>query len=246
MTTLIGHAGPGSTWQAMVVVAGICLTCLTFAAIAGWLRLDGHRDLAGPVVIVTALSSLGLLAHEWISDWIGWGLPLAVLSLAALTLAATTRADLAGVAPFSMAFAALAIVTPVALYQPLTIALHPPAELLPRAGDATISIVEPRDGAEVGTPFEITVAIGGGGIGSPAAEFTDEDPEIAGAVRITVDGDHYPITWDGCSRATPCERLTFPLVLEPGEHRVTVEFTRSDGMPFAPFIADRITVTVTP
>ncbi|MEX2324799.1 MAG: hypothetical protein WD576_03545 [Nitriliruptoraceae bacterium] len=222
------------------------MTVVVALAIAGRLPINSRDDLVGPLAIVAAVSSIGLLGHQWISDWIGWGLPLATLSLAALTLAATTRADLTGVAPFSMAYAALVIVTTVVLYQPMTMALHPLPEVLPSAGDATITIVDPRDDAEVEPSFDLTVVVTDGGIGFPAADFTGGDPEAAGALRVTVDGDQYPITWDGCSQAAPCERVTVPLSLDPGERRITVEFTRSDGMPFAPFIADRVTVVVVP
>jgi hypothetical protein len=38
--------------------------------------------------------------------------------------------------------------------------------------------------------------------------------------------------------------VTFPLEVEVGERRLTVEFTRGDGTPLAPFVADRVTFEV--
>lgn len=242
----MAHAGPGSTWQAAVVVAGVVLALEVMLVIAGRLRVTEPGDLPLPFAFAAAAGSFGVLGHTWISDGIGWGLPLAIVAALALLSAALTPLTLEPLAPLTMATVALAGVSIVLLTQPLTIALHPPAELLPLSDDADISIVEPagHDTLPAG-PVEVTVAVDGGSIGpafTPLAELGD-DPEEAGALAVTIDGERVEVTWhEDCTVAAPCESVTFEIDLPAGEHDLIVEFTRGDGTPLSPFVADRVTL----
>jgi hypothetical protein len=244
---LLAHAGPGSTWQAAVVVAGIALAVVVLLAAARVVRITEPADLVTPLAAAAGIGTLGLLAHAWISDGIGWGLPLAVVALATLVLAATTPLELAPLSPLTTGAVALAAVAMWVLYTPLTIALHPPADLLPLADDAAVRIVAPADGAtlEPGT-VQMTVEVTGGSIGPPHTplEALPDDPEQAGSLSVHVDGDRHPVDWDGCTLAEPCHQVTVEVELEPGERRLAVEFTRGDGTPFAPSVTDRVTVEV--
>jgi hypothetical protein len=208
-------------------------------------RISAPADLLVPVSAAVIAGAVGVLGHMWISDGVGWGLPLAVIMLAGLVTAAITRAELALFSPLTMTVAALAIVVPVLLYQPLTIALHPPADIFPLADDSDITIVSPADGETItaGT-VDITVRVDGGSIGPVFTERSElpEDPEEAGTLLVTVAGARTPVEWSDCSIAAPCTTVSFTLDVEPGEHEIVVEFARGDGTPLAPYVADRVRV----
>ena len=252
----IAHAGPGSTWQAMIVVAGVMLTLIMLAASFGRLDIDKPGDLLVPLAGTAILSSVGVLGHMIISDGIGWGLPLAVISLAALLLSAFTKLDIRLPAPLPMGAIALSIVACIILYVPLTIALHPPADLLPLADDSEVLIDAPADGdtIEAGN-LEVTVSVTGGSIGPQVLPLEElpVDPEEAGALAVALEevrDDDAPSQQqlievdygDGCTLDDPCETVTFDVPVEPGRWELTVEFTRGDGTPLAPFRRDSIEI----
>jgi hypothetical protein len=254
---LLAHAGPGSTWQSMVVVAGIVLTGFLLAAGIGRLTVTTPDDLVVPLASTAIISSLGTIGHEWVSDGIGWALPLAVVSLLTLLMAAFTGSDLRFPSPLPMGAVALAGVGAVVLYQPLTIALHPPGEVLPLSDDAAVAIVEPSDGAAVEHPTRVTVEVTGGSLGPGRVPLDElpEDPEEAGTLSVAIEEvrDDDTLTQQQlvdveyeeiCTVAEPCERVSFELDPPPGTYELTVEFVRGDGMPLAPFVRDRITFTV--
>jgi hypothetical protein len=255
-TLLLAHAGPGSTWQAMVVVAGIVLTGFLVAAGIGRIDVASADDLVLPLATTAIVSSLGTVAAELVSDGIGWALPLAVVALLTLVLAALTDLDVRFPSPLPMGAIALAAVSAVVLYGPLTIALHPPAELLPLSDDSGIVIVEPSDGATLGErPVEVVVEVTGGSIGPgrvPLDELSD-DPEEAGTLSVALEEVRSDTTTqrelvevvyrETCTVAQPCDRVSFEVDPPPGTYELTVEFVRGDGVPLAPFVRDRITFT---
>ena len=247
MLPLVAHAGAGSTWQAAVVVAGIALTvCVVLVAI-GRIPMSSPGDLLVPLAGSAISASLGALGSVWISDAIGWGLPLAVVSLLALLLAALTPLDLTPATPLALGSLALAAVSMYLLFEPLTVALHPPADLLPLADDAEVTIVEPTDGATLAAgPIPMTIEVEGGSIGpflTPRDELT-LDPEEAGSLQVFVDGDPQEIDWDdACTVSDPCSQVDIEVVIPAGESQLTVEFLRGDGTPFAPLVIDRVTIT---
>ncbi len=257
MTVLLAHAGPGSSWQAMVVVAAVVLAGAVLAAAAGRLTITRLDDVVVPFATAAMLSSVGLLAHEWLSDAIGWALPVGVVAAITLLLAALTPLDLRLPAPLPMGAMALASVGAVVLHAPLTIALHPPAELLPLADDAEVAILDPSDEDLVAGPtVEVSVAVSGGTIGPGTVDLGDlpADPEEAGDLAVALaavqdDGTIAPqervaVTYaETCTVAAPCSQVTFPLEVAPGTWRLTVEFTRGDGTPLAPYVRDTVVFT---
>ncbi|MEX2487562.1 MAG: hypothetical protein WD377_08095 [Nitriliruptoraceae bacterium] len=246
MMMLLAHAGAGSTWQAAVVVAALVLTVAVVLATFGVLEIDGPADLPTPIAVAVAAGAAGVLGNTWLSDGIGWALPLGVIALFALLATAFTPLTLTPFAPLAMGVLALAIVAPVLLYQPLTIAMHPPDDVLPLSDDSEVTIVEPADGARVTAGrVVLTVRVDGGSVGPGVVEpdALGSDPEEAGSLLVTVDGMPTDVVWNGCSVAAPCDEITFPITLDPGEHRITIEFTRGDGTPLAPYVLDEVTVT---
>ncbi len=247
MSPLVAHAGPGSTWQAAVVVAGVALTICVLLAVAGRIPMSSPQDLLVPLAASAIAASLGPLGHTWISDVIGLGLPLAVVSLLALLLAALTPLDLTPASPLALGSLALAAVSMYLLYTPLTIALHPPPDMLPLADDAEVTIVEPTDGAALDAgPVPVTVEVSGGSIGPVFTPLEDLslDPEEAGSLQVFVDGDRQEVAWDdACSVSDPCTRVDIEVEVPAGESQVAVEFVRGDGTPFAPLVIDRVTVS---
>jgi hypothetical protein len=244
-TRLLAHAGPGATWQALVTAVAIGLVLIAVLTIAGRLRLDSFDDLVLPLAAVAILSSLAPLTDHWLSDWIGWSLPLGVIVLVSLLLALTTPLELTPLSPLTIGTAGLAAVAIVVLHGPLTIALHPPPDFLPLATDAELRVLIPEDGAsiEAGT-VEVSVAVVGGSIGPGGVDPAElpADPEEAGDLTVFLDDERVEVDYlEDCTVADPCTTVTFPLEVDAGERRLSVEFTRGDGTPLAPFVADRVT-----
>lgn len=146
---VLAHAGSGTTWQAMVTAVALGLAVVVVLAVFDRVELAGPGDLILPLAAVAILSSLAPLGDRWLSDWIGWALPVGAVALAVLLLAALTPLDLSPRGMLTYVALGLAIVGAVVLYRPLTVALHPSPDHLPEAGDTRIGILEPEDGAEV-------------------------------------------------------------------------------------------------
>ncbi len=255
---VLAHGGPGSTWQAMVVVAALVLAAVAVAAGFGLMRIDRPRDLVTPLAAAAVLASVGLVADSLLSDSVGWAIPLGAVALVTLLLGGLTPLDLRLPAPLPMGGIALAAVSSWALFGPLTLALHPPADILPAADDAALSVTSPADGAEVpaGT-VPITVAVTGGSIG-PGGMADDEvpdDPEEAGELvvlltEILADDERgerriVEVAPTGCTVTDPCEEATVDADVSAGTWELTVELTRGDGTPLAPPVRDRVTFTAT-
>jgi hypothetical protein len=248
LAPLLAHAGPGSTWQAMVVVVSVGLAIVFLLTALGRVVIARLDDLVLPLAAVAIVSSLAPLADEWLSDWIGWAFPVGVVMLVALLLTATTPMELAPDGLLVYAAAGLAVAGAVVLHQPLTVAWHPPPDLLPEQGDAQVAIVGPEGGTtvEAGTTV-VEVAVTGGSIGPGGLALEDlpADPEEAGALDVTVDGNRVPVALEQeCTLDEPCSEVSFPVELEPGHVRLRVELTRGDGMPFAPSNVDSVELTV--
>ncbi len=247
MIPLLAHAGPGSTWQAAVVVAAVALTLCVGLAAAGRLPMYEPADLLVPLAGSAILASLGPLAHTWLSDAIGWGIPLGVVALLALLLAVLTPLDLTPVSPLTLGAATLAAVSIFFLYQPLTIALHPPHDMLPLRDDSEVAVLTPEDGETVEAgEIRVEVEVTGGSVGPVVSDLQDLtlDPEEAGSLAVFVDGDRIDVAWDGCTVAEPCSRVEFGVPVTAGERTIAVEFVRGDGTPFAPTVIDRVTIDV--
>lgn len=253
---VLAHAGPGSTWQAMVVVAGVALTGVVLAAGVGWLEVSRPADLVAPLAATAVLASLGVLGHEVISDGIGWGLPLAVVSMGTLLLGGVAGVELRFPAAVPMGAVALLGVSAWLLSAPLTVALHPPPEILPLSDDAELEILAPREGAEVAAGVvPVTVTVVGGSIGPGGVEPSalPEDPEEAGELTVALqerrdDGGSAPqrrldIEVVGCTVAAPCEEVTVDLAVPSGTWQVTVDLNRGDGTPLAPPVRARRSFT---
>ena len=248
LPTLLGHAGPGSTWQAMLVVVALGLTVVVALVVAGRVVVERPDDLVVPLAAVAIISSLAPLGDEWLSDWIGWAFPIGVVMLLALLLAALTPLQLAPDGALPYVAAGLAVAGAVVLYQPLTIAWHPPPDLLPERGDAEVRILSPEDGSTVPAgEVVVTVEVTSGSIGPGTVplEELSLDPEQAGALDATVDGRRVDVALrEPCTIDDPCQQASFPVELSPGQVRLRVEFTRGDGMPFAPANTDAVDLEV--
>jgi hypothetical protein len=256
---LLAHAGAGAAWQAALVVAGVALTGWVIAAAVGRWVVTTPRDLVIPLAGTLVLAAIAPAASVTLSDHVGWALPLLVVSLVTLLLAGLTPLDVRLPGPLPMGAAALALLGAVTLQPTIATWLHDDSgELLPLRDDAELRIVEPSDGGTV-TPGEVTVLVevvgGSVGPGGLAAEALPDDPEEAGQLVVLVgevgeDGTTGPrqrveIALDrACSVEAPCSQVGFSLPLSPGTHEVTVDLTRGDGVPLAPFVRDRVRFTV--
>lgn len=244
---VLAHAGEGASWQSLLVVGSLGLVVVFVLAVAGRLRMAQPDDLVLPLAGVAIASSLAPVASELLSDWVGWAFPVGVVALVAIVLAALTPLELSPSSPVTYGAVALALICGFLLYTPITRAWHPPAEFLPLADDVEVSVAEPSDGAEVAAgEVEVTVTISGGSVQSELVEVEQlpSDPEEAGQLAVAVDGDVIdPAFTEDCTVDSPCDQVTFPITVEPGEHRLVVEFRRGDGAPMTPLVTDAATFT---
>lgn len=128
LAPLLAHAGAGASWQAVVVLACAGLAVVVVLAAMGRLPIREGADLLLPLAAVSILSSVAPSASDVLSDAIGWALPIGIVALGALLLAATTDLELTPRSPLTMGAAVLAATAAVTLAAPLTDALHPPED----------------------------------------------------------------------------------------------------------------------
>jgi hypothetical protein len=244
---VLAHAGEGATWQALLVVASLGLVAVFVLAVVGRVTLDQPDDLVLPLAGVAIVSSLAPLGSEWLSDWVGWAFPVGVVALVTIVLVATTPLALGRTSPVTYGALALAVIGAVLLAAPLTRAWHPPPDFLPLADDVEVAITSPADGDEVPAgEVEVTVTVTGGTLQSDVLE-TEQlppDPEEAGYLAVAVDGDVLTAALPAaCTLEDPCDQVTFPITVAPGERRLVVEFRRGDGVPLTPLVTDAVTFT---
>jgi hypothetical protein len=245
---VLAHAGEGASWQSLLVVGSLGLVVVFVLAVAGRVSMARPDDLVLPLAGVAIASSLAPVASGLLSDWVGWAFPAGVVALVAIVLAALTPLELSPTSPVTYGAVALALICGFLLYTPITRAWHPPPEYLPLADDVEVSIVDPADGAEVAAgEVEVTVAVTGGSVQSELVELErlSSDPEEAGQLAVAVDGEVLePSFAEDCRVDSPCDEVTFPIItVEPGEHRLVVEFRRGDGAPMTPLVTDSVTFT---
>lgn len=244
----LAHAGEGATWQALLTTIAIGIGVVLLLAVAGRIRIESMGDLVLPLAAVAILSSLAPIASATLSDWVGWAVPVGLVALLALVLAAGTGLRLGWTSPLAVAAIVLAVAGSLLLGPDLNREWHPPATTLPLSDDATLTIVEPEDGATVsGDEVVVRIEMTGATIGPPREPGEDlpDDPEELGRVRLFVDGmeaDASPE--ETCTADEPCTSVTYRLGdLEPGSHSLIAEFVRGDGVPLAPSVFDRVSVT---
>lgn len=213
------------------------------------LELQAPGDLVLPLAGVAILSSLAPLGDVWLSDWVGWAFPIGVVALVTLLLAAFTPLHLATDSWLPYAAAGLATLAAVVLYQPLTVAWHPPPDTLPDPGGSEVAIVEPEDGEqlEVGeATVHVRLVEASVGEGRVPLEDLPGGPTERGVLDAVVAGQRVEVELDqDCADEAPCQEVSFPVELPEGEHvGLQVELLRGDGTPFSPSVLDRVEVDV--
>ena len=179
----------------------------------------------------------------------GWSFPVGVIALTSLLLAAFTPLRLATNGGLLYVAAALAVVGAIVLYRPLTLAWHPPAELLPEPGDTEVALLDPLDGDErdAGTTT-VAVRVVDGSVGPGRVPFEDLpwNPSEQGVLEATVAGERLEVEpHQTCTESTPCAEVTFDVTLPAGDAvGLQVEFLRGDGMPFSTPVVDRVELEV--
>lgn len=256
--SLLAHAGAGASWQALVTVLCWLLAGLFVLVVAKRVKVGEPGDLVLPIAGIVIVSSLGTSASDSLSDQIGWSLPLGVVSLVGLVLA-SMRPDawrLTSRTTFQVTVVA-AVLSALALNQPLTQVLHPPpvyfdATSLPTVVDVAIDITSPQaaPGERVAatSPVTIVAEVTGGSVSGTVPLSADQaptDPEELGIIRV-LDGaevlDVRPV--EDCSAQAPCTTLTFELELTPGLHQVLVEFLTATGSTFRTSVFDLVVLEV--
>jgi len=238
LSPLLGHAGAGATWQALLVLAAFGTIAIFLLAVAGRLALDEPGDLVLPLAASAVLASLSGATAGYFSDWVGWWFPLGVAALVAVAVAATTSLSLGPTSPLAIGAVVVGLAVSFTLHTTIESAWHPTGSGVgARWTDATLALVSPVDGdtTEVGT-VDVVVAVTGGTIG-PAPAAAPADPEELGVVRVFVDGrlatgpDGEPLLpTEDCSGG--CVEASYPVDLPLGAHVISLEFLTADGQSF--------------
>lgn len=244
----LAHAGEGATWQALVTAIAIGLAVVFVLAVAGRITLRSMGDLVLPLAAVAILSSLAPLLSATLSDWAGYAVPAGLVLLLALVLAAGSKLELGWTSPLAIAAVVLAVAGALLLGNDLNREWHPQAPELPLSDDAELTIAEPEDGATVPAgDLTVRIELSGATAGPPDLDPGElpDDPEELGRVRLFVDGVDAGLTpQETCTVDAPCTTVTYVVPdLEPGSHSIIAEFVRGDGVPLAPSVFDRATIT---
>lgn len=244
----LAHAGEGATWQALLTTIAIGIGVVFLLTVAGRIPVGNMGDLVLPLAAVAILSSLSPVAAATLSDWVGWAVPVGLVALLALVLAAGTELGLTWTSPLAIGAIVVAAAGSVLLGPELNREWHPPAPTLPLSDDAELTIVEPEDGATLpGDEVVVRIDLSGATVGPPRDPGADvpEDPEELGRVRLFLDGMEAGVPpEETCTAEDPCTSLTYRLTdLEPGSHSLIAEFVRADGVPLAPSVFDRASIT---
>lgn len=236
---LLGHAGAGATWQALLVLLSFGTVVIFVLAVAGRLVLDEPGDLVLPLAGSAILASLSGTTAGFLSDWVGWWFPLGVSALVAVVVAASTRWSLGPTSPLAIGAVVVAVVAAVTLHTTIEGAWHPTGTGVgARWTDAQLALVTPTDGQDVAVgEVEVVAAVQGGTIGPGPATTTPGDPEEGGVVRLYVDGR---LQSDADGQALPpdedctsgCAQVTYTVELERGVHVLSLEFLTADGQSF--------------
>lgn len=244
---VLAHAGPGATWQALLVAFSLGLVVVFVLVLIGKVEVERPDDLVVPLGMIAVGTSLAPLGSAVLSDWVGWAFPIGCVMLVALVLTALTPLELGVRDAPTYGAVAIAAILGVALYQPITIAWHPPPEFLPLADDVTITVSDPADGGSVPAgEVTVTVTVDGGSLADELVPFEQvpADPEEAGTLAVALDGSLVDIDLgDGCPPSDPCTEVSFAVEVDPGEHTLSLEFRRGDGTSFTPLVTDRIAFT---
>lgn len=235
---LLGHAGAGATWQALLVLASFGIIAVFLLAVAGRLTLDEPGDLVLPLAASAVLASLSGATAGWLSDWVGWWFPFGVAALVAVVVAASTSLSLGVTSPLAIGAVVVGVVAAFTLHTTIEGAWHPTGSGVgARWTDASLALVSPTEGdtVEVGT-VDIVVAVTGGTIG-PGPAAAGADSEEGGIVRVFVDGrlitaadGEAMVPSENC--AGGCVQATYPVDLTLGVHVISLEFLTADGQSF--------------
>lgn len=247
MVVFIAHAGAGATWQAMVVLISFGLVAVLLAVVSGRAVLDEAADLVLPAAAVAVLASLSGATSAFLSDWVGWWMPIGVVALVGVLLATFTDTRLTARSPATLGLVAVALLSATLLHTTIEAAWHPTTTGVQR-DDLVITITAPVDGTEVpiGTTT-VAVEVAGGTIGPGQAARPPADPEELGIVRIYVDGLVVGDD-DGTPRApledcdTGCTTASWEVDLDRGPHVISVEFLTAEGESFSATAAGSPTV----
>lgn len=252
MSVLIAHAGAGSSWQALVTAIGVLSAVLFLLAAAGVVKVKDHNDLVLPLAGVVIISSLGTGQSDFLSDQIGWALPIGVVALAGLVWLGFKPDEFSITAPPTLLLVGVAAIAGVLLQGPLTGAFHPIEFFVPtnfaQLDDLEIDITSPTDQDVISGPFTLQVNIIGGSVSNVEQSEDDapEDPEEQGILHILLGGANRleVAPNEGCSIESPCTTLTYDLDLEPGVYTIFADFRTATGGTFGQSVFDRVQIEV--
>lgn len=247
----LAHAGEGATWQALVTTLGLGVMVVFLLVLVGRIRMEQPDDALLPLAGVAVLAALAPSASEVLSDWIGWALPAGVVVLVAMAIHLFSPLELRPTSPLTLGAVLVAAVGGLLLYQPIVDAWHPPLVFTAQRDDADITILAPsEDDSPIAGELVVEVEVTGGTLvpnGLPPGADVPSDPEELMALKVLVDGfPHTAQLAEDCTVADPCTTVTFPIMLDAGQHSVTVELLTAEGITFEQVIFDHVEFEVLP
>lgn len=246
LTPILAHSGHGAEWQSVLTLMAIGLGVVLILLLIGRLEIEEGGDLVVPLALVALLAAAAPVASDTLSDLSPWAFPVGVVVLIGLIVHATTTVDLTSAVPLG-AVVLIAAGAAVGAGPALTDAWIPQAGVLPIADDAVITILSPQEGATVeGTEVTFEVDLTGATLGPIELDGDPpSDPEELGHLHLTIDGVVVERdVFDDCTREQPCTGGTFTHELEPGIHRIFLEFVDHRHLPFQPSVVDGVTIEV--
>ncbi len=239
---LVAHSGGGASWQALVTVMSVGTAVLMLLAAAGRVPIDRPDDLVLPLATVAILSALAPMAQDFLSDQVGWAIPVGVAGIVGVLVFAFVRLEARQRRSLGAILAALGFLGAMVFSTPLKTSLHPVTISAVLPDDVEIEIISPElNGVVDAEGFTVVLEITGGSVGPEGlGAGVSSDPEELAQVLLFVDNIAVPVTFlTECTIEAPCTRVEASITTSPGRHNLNVELRPSGGF-FASAVFDSV------
>lgn len=130
---LLAHGGAGGDWHGVATIAAGGALVVFVLAVLGRVSLESGGDLVLPLAAIAIVSGVGGSLGGVVGSQAAWAIPVGIVLLLAVILAAVTPLSLTPTSPLTIGAAVVAIVAGVALYGPMSEALEPDTAPTPTA-----------------------------------------------------------------------------------------------------------------
>ncbi len=251
---LLAHIGsPNNPWIGIMTIASAALLVIFVMLVLKKVTIAAPGDLLLPMAVVVLVAGLAGTLGDAINDQGPWAVPIGLVLLVALLVAAFRGGVDFGVTTRPTLITGLAaVVAAAALYVPLENLWFPGTQdvFLPERGDATVALSLVSAPDENGT-FVVRLDLTGGTLGTSLTSTAPGDPETGMVTRFLV-GPVYlsPPVSDACAADDACTESEYEITLPAGfltepPDSITVELLTANGLPFVEPLTASVSLAAT-